>query len=160
MKLVLVRHAEAEALHASDAERALTARGHLQAQKTAQWLQAALQGQSVQLLASPYVRAQQTAVVLASALGVTPRAVNDVTPDVDPRLALRAIDECREAFAEADVVVVVTHMPLVAALAAWLESGVLSTGRGFMLAEARILEAELLAAATARVCDQFFPDVV
>lgn len=154
MRLVLVRHAEAEGIRTTDAERALTARGHEQATQTAQWLRQQLEGAtSLQLLASPYRRARETVAALADALTLTPRFLDELTPDIDPRRALRALDEA----ASADVVVVVTHMPLVAALASWLEEGVLSAGAGFMLAEARVLETEVLGAAAAQMQARHVP---
>ncbi len=155
MRIVLVRHAEAEGMRTSDAERALTLRGHGQAGQTAAWLANLLAREKPQLLVSPYRRAQQTAAAIAAALQLEPQTLDALTPDVDPRRALQAVAEC----ARSEVLVVVTHMPLVAALASWLESGVLSAGRGFMLAEARVLETEVLAASCAQVCGHYFPDV-
>lgn len=157
MKLVLMRHAEAEGMRTSDAERALTARGHGQAVQTAQWLQQQMEGgRSLQLLVSPYRRARETAVALADVFAVTPCFLDELTPDVDPRRALRALDVA----ATADIVLVVTHMPLVAALASWLEEGVLSSGAGFMLAEARVLETEVLGVAAARLQARYAPGLV
>lgn len=156
MKLVLIRHAEAESMRTSDAERALTARGHEQARQTAVWLKKMLEGQTPQLLVSPYVRARQTAAAITEAMALEPQLLTELTPDVDPRHALRAIEEC----VMAETVVVVTHMPLVAALASWLESGTLSAGGGFMLAEARLLETDILAASTARIDGHYFPEGV
>lgn len=157
MKLVLMRHAEAEGMRTSDAERALTARGHEQAVQTAQWLQQQMaDAVSLQLLVSPYRRARETAAALAEAFALTPRFMDELTPDIDPRRALRALD----AAATADTVLVVTHMPLVAALASWLEEGVLSAGAGFMLAEARVLETEALGVAAARLQSRYAPGLV
>jgi phosphohistidine phosphatase len=155
MKLVLVRHAEAEGMRATDAERALTARGHAQAAETAQWLRQQLDGvASLQLLVSPYRRARETAAAFAEVLALSPVFLDELTPDIDPRRALLALDDV----VTADVVVIVTHMPLVAALASWLEHGVLSSGAGFMLAEARVLEADVLGAATAQTQSRHVPD--
>lgn len=148
-----MRHAEAEGMRTSDAERALTVRGHEQAQQTAAWLKQTLEGEAPQLLVSPYLRAQQTAAAITAAMQLEPRLLAELTPDVDPRRALRAIEEN----AANETVVVVTHMPLVAALSSWLESGTLSAGRGFMLAEARLLEMEVLGASTARLGGNYFP---
>lgn len=153
MRLVLIRHAEAEGMRTSDAERALTAHGHEQAAQTAAWLATALGNAKPQLLVSPYKRAQQTAAAITRTLQIESLFLDEITPDVDPRRALRAIEEC----VQADTVIVVTHMPLVAALASWLESGALSAGRGFMLAEARVLEAEVLGASTAQLRAHYFP---
>lgn len=141
MKVVLVRHGEAGPHAGDDAARALTGRGWLQARSTAEWLRGELGTTTgVRLLASPYQRAQETAQVLAELLGTPVCTVAAITPDDDPRVALAAIEE---AGAGADVLVVVSHMPLVAVLATWLTAGTLGSGRGFGLAEARVLEAEL-----------------
>ncbi len=148
-----MRHAEAEVMQTSDAERALTARGHEQARETAAWLRQVLSGEKSQLLASPYVRAQQTAAAITQAMQLEAHLLAELTPDVDPRRALQAIEKCMVS----ETVVVVTHMPLVAALASWLESGVLSAGRGFMLAEARVLDIEVLGASMARLRAHYFP---
>lgn len=138
MRMVLVRHGEAEPSARSDAERALTPRGRRQAQLTGAWLLETVGAAAApRLLASPYRRAQETGHELAGLLGVALQTVQAITPDDDPRRALAAIEA---AAAGADVVVVVSHMPLVGGLAAWLEEGVLSAGRGFGLAEARVLE--------------------
>lgn len=141
MKLVLMRHAEAVSVAGSDAERALTPRGLEQARETAQWLlqqfpPPAAGHASLQVFSSPYLRARQTGSIVAEVLRQPLLALSHVTPDDDARVALGAIEEA----ATAETVVVVTHMPLVATLSQWLEEGVLSAGRGFMLAEARVLE--------------------
>lgn len=158
MKIVLVRHGEAEPLRAVDAERALTANGVAQAKLTAAWLQRQIgaAGGATKLLASPYRRAQQTAAVLSDALGVAVQTSAEITPDVDPRNALRAVDA---AAAGSEWLVVVSHMPLVAALARWLEEGSLGSGQGFMLAEARILEAEVPGPGTATLHSRFIPGI-
>lgn len=158
MKLVLMRHGEAEAMRERDDARALTILGREQAAETAAWLAAQLPADAtVSLLASPYLRAQQTAAVLAATLrlpGV--QTVQGITPDDDARVALRAI----EAQAKTDCLVVVSHMPLLGALSSWLEDGSLTTGRGFMLAEARVLEGELLGPGLLERIQQFVPGLM
>lgn len=161
MKLVLVRHGEAERLQTTDAERALTAAGREQAAETARWLakQPLLAEAGVHLLCSTYRRARETAHVMAEALGATPRVIDHITPDDDPRLAWRSIDLALKAMepAEDDAVIVVSHMPLVAALSAWLEEGVVSPAQGFSLAEARLLSAEIFGPGSATVKARFVP---
>lgn len=155
MRIVLVRHGKAEPHAASDAARALTPRGQEQARAAAQWLRDTLgQGEGLCLLASPYRRAQETAAPIAAALGVAVRTVAEITPDDDPRRALAAIEAAGQG---AETLVVVSHMPLVAGLAGWLQEGVLNAGRGFDLAEVRVLEAELPAPGLAREAQLFRP---
>lgn len=154
MKLVLMRHAEAVAVAGSDAERALTPRGLEQARETAQWLQQQLPvAASLQVFSSPYLRARQTGSIVAEVLQQPLLALSHVTPDDDARVALGAIEEA----ATAETVIVVTHMPLVASLSQWLEEGVLSAGRGFMLAEARVLTMDVPGPQAATRLAQFAP---
>lgn len=150
-----MRHGKAEPHAADDADRALTDKGLAQAQATGAWLSEALGTlQGARLLASPYRRAQETAAPLAALLGMKVATVAGITPDVDPRKALAAIEAAGEG---AQLLLVVSHMPLVAALAGWLQEGVLNTGRPFHLAEARVLEADLLAPGLAREIAAFVP---
>lgn len=66
MKLWVLRHGEAEPRANSDAERRLTAHGREQVVRSA----AHLLGQPLQaIIASPYVRAQQTAALVHETLG-------------------------------------------------------------------------------------------
>lgn len=156
MKLVLVRHGEAERFQARDADRALTPTGLQQARLTGEWLQKELAGSAtpLHLLASPYRRAQETAAVLKDCLRLPVITVDAITPDADPRQALAAIED---AAPDAGTVVVVSHMPLVAALQSWLQDAVLSAGQGFVLAEARVLEADFAGPGTADLRARYAP---
>lgn len=141
MRIVLVRHGEAVPFAADDASRALTSKGLQQARASGAWLRRELGSVTgAKLLASPYRRARETAGVIAGVLELPVHALEAITPDGDPRVALAAIEQAGDG---AEVWVVISHMPLVAALAAWLEAGVLAAGRGFSLGEARIFEADL-----------------
>jgi|SRR5664279_4619631 len=62
MELILWRHAEAVDSH-PDMERALTAKGHKQAEKMAAWLKTRLPADT-RILVSPATRTQQTAAAL------------------------------------------------------------------------------------------------
>ncbi|HET8730132.1 MAG TPA: histidine phosphatase family protein [Moraxellaceae bacterium] len=158
MKVILIRHGEAEPHRTDDAGRALTQHGRHQAQKTGHWLRKSLhhEGGVVCLLASPYRRARETAEVISGQWPLPVGTVEAITPDTDPRVALVAIEQ---ASAGADIVLVVSHMPLVGALAAWLETGTVGAGRGFSLAEARVLEADMLAPGLATTVDDFIPGI-
>lgn len=160
MKLVLMRHGEAEGLHTSDAERALTERGKQQAAQTAEWLHEKGVGTlPCHLLCSPYRRAQETAAVLAARLGLEAQVVNGVTPDADPRQAVSRIEAVLGANPDSDsTIVLVTHMSFVAELAAWLEDGMLTRGQPFSLAEARLLELPVLGPSTAVVKHRYIPN--
>jgi phosphohistidine phosphatase len=72
------------------------------------------------ILVSPYVRAQQTAELVRSELGFSGplTTVPWLTPDSDPREALKYLDERESA-----EVLLVTHQPLVGALGGLLVHG-------------------------------------
>ena len=152
MKLVLMRHAEAEPLRLADSERALTARGHRQAEETVRWLSMKI-SQPFMLASSPYRRARETAAELQL---VMPLAALHIVERITPEDLLRNALSELEAVANGEVVVVVTHMPLVAGLAGWLEHGVM-TGSPFSLAEARLYDLDLLGPSQARLLDRFVP---
>lgn len=155
MKLVLMRHGEAESLRSSDADRALTAQGRQQAMATGKWLadRLATVG-AVRVLSSPYRRARETALVISRLLDAEVTEVAAITPDHDPRVALAAINTAVDA---GECVVVVTHMPLVAALATWIEEGVLASAHPFSVAEARVFEMPVLALQSASEEARYVP---
>lgn len=101
--LWLLRHAEAEdAPDRPDAERPLTARGRAQAQTAG----AALAALGVRLdacLASPRVRARDTALLACEALGVEVR--------IAPELAGGPFDPERVAAGHGEQVLIVAHNP-------------------------------------------------
>lgn len=155
MRLYLVRHAEAEAEAADDSLRNLTESGWAQAQAVADWLC----GQVVhpaRVLASPYLRAQQTALVIQESLHL-PAVISDelIVPEGDIVRAEQLISgRLREHDEE---LIVVSHMPLIASLCNWLQEGVMGIGESFALAEVRVLEAEVMAPGLGRVCTTYLP---
>lgn len=153
MRLLLVRHAEAEPMRLRDSERALTPRGHRQASETAKWLAMKVE-QPCTLVSSPYRRARETAAEIQLAI---PRAILQIVEHITPEDSVRQAVSGLEAFAGGEVVIVVSHMPLVAGLAGWLEHGVVSAGQPFSPAEARLYDLELLGPALARLSDRFIP---
>ena len=84
MDLIVWRHAEAED-GVPDLERRLTAKGRKQAERVAQWLLQRLPSRFV-LVASPAVRAQQT----AEALGVPIKTDKTLAPGANPAAILKA----------------------------------------------------------------------
>lgn len=94
INLIIMRHAEAEALCSSDSARRLTPHGRQQAQQMASWF--AQQGLSLDyVFCSPYCRTAQTADEFLTQLGVhVPLASwQELTPDQQPydvRLLLEA----------------------------------------------------------------------
>ncbi|CAM3842377.1 Phosphohistidine phosphatase SixA [Pseudomonas reidholzensis] len=117
MKLWVLRHGEAEQRANTDAERRLTAHGREQVLRSA----ARLIGQPLQaIVASPYVRAQQTAALVHGALGFAEpvRTVPWLTPDSDVRQAIAELDQLG-----LEHVLLVSHQPLVGGLVCMLEQG-------------------------------------
>jgi len=113
MDLILWRHAEAES-GMPDAQRKLTEKGHKQAKQMAAWLNRQLP-QDARILASPAVRAQQTASALQRAFE-TSDAINT---SAGPEAVLGAI-----GWPDTEgVVLVVGHQPTLGQLAARLVSG-------------------------------------
>ena len=84
MDLIVWRHAEAED-GVPDLERRLTAKGRKQAERVAQWLLQRLPARFA-LIASPAVRAQQT----AEALGVPVKTDRTLAPGASPAAILKA----------------------------------------------------------------------
>ncbi|NWL77856.1 phosphohistidine phosphatase SixA [Pseudomonas taiwanensis] len=117
MRLWLLRHGEAEPRARTDAERELTRHGRKDVLHSA----AQLAGRPLgAILASPYVRAQQTAELVRDALGFR-GAVGTApwsTPESDPREALNFLAERSE-----QDLLLVTHNPFVSDLAGLLIHG-------------------------------------
>lgn len=113
MELILWRHAEAEAGEI-DLERTLTAKGHKQAWKMAEWLDRNLPN-SCRILASPAMRTVQT----VEPLGRKFKIVQELRPDAKPEAILKAAHwpNSREP------VLVVGHQPALGQVAALLITG-------------------------------------
>lgn len=163
MRLVLMRHGEAENLVTQDAERALTPHGRAQAAATAALLRETLAAANPPyLLCSPYRRAQETAAIMAQACGPLPVHIEPaLTPDTNVRLALQTLVGRADSLPDDEnaTLLVVSHMPLLALLAAWLEQGDLQSGRGFLTAEARLLQGQHLLAGQMRCTASFMPGI-
>ena len=117
MKIWILRHGQAEGLAPSDELRALTDEGREEVQVMA----AQLAGQSLDaVLASPYLRAQQTAQIVQQQIQLR-RGVATVawlTPDDDPRRVLDFLAERAE-----QNLLLVSHQPLVSQLISLLVEG-------------------------------------
>ncbi|MBI6631090.1 phosphohistidine phosphatase SixA [Pseudomonas paralactis] len=115
MKLWVLRHGEAQGHARTDAERNLTEHGRAEVLRSA----AHLIGQPLSaIIASPYVRAQQTAQLVREVLGFEPAicTVPWLTPDGDVQQVLRELDTD-------DNVLLVSHQPLVGSLISFLQHG-------------------------------------
>lgn len=136
MKLWVLRHGEAEPRANTDAERRLTAHGREQVLHSA----ARLLGQPLQaIIASPYVRAQQTAALVQGVLGVAEpvRTVPWLTPESEVRQVIVEIGKLG-----LEHVLLVSHQPLVGALVGMLEHGHLQQPAAMSTASLAELEGE------------------
>lgn len=118
MKLWILRHGEAQVQARTDAERNLTEHGRGEVLRSA----AHLIGQPISaILASPYVRAQQTAELVRDALGFEPaiKTVPWLTPEGNPLQVLAQLD----TDGADDNVLLVSHQPLVGSLISFLQHG-------------------------------------
>src|SRR5690606_16541797 len=120
MRLYIVRHGEAETRADSVAERALTGRGRDAVAEI--WQSLRRDGvQVARLMHSPYVRARQTAEVIADYYpGIRMEACDLITPD-DP---VMPVIDWLASQPTLEGCVLVSHMPLVAALTGALADGV------------------------------------
>lgn len=117
MKVWVLRHGEAEPHAPRDEQRNLTAHGREQVLGSA----AHLLGQPLDaILASPYVRAQQTAALVHAALAFAEPVITVpwLTPEADLQQAVDKLDALG-----ARNVLLVSHQPLVGALVGWLQHG-------------------------------------
>ncbi|MDR5860545.1 phosphohistidine phosphatase SixA [Halomonas eurihalina] len=153
--LLIMRHGEARA-GSPDPARELTDRGHREAARMAAWLAGRddLDLSRLRLLTSPYRRAQQTAAHIADALGVTAESLSLITPDDPPGAVL---DWLLESPPEAPIMLV-SHMPLVGALAGLLVEGRSDHGLGLPTAGIAELVADVPAAGCARLMRLTMPD--
>jgi phosphohistidine phosphatase len=113
MDLILWRHAEAEE-GSNDLERELTAKGHKQAARVAEWLLHRLPARFA-LISSPAVRAYQT----AQTLGVAVKTAKDIAPGA----AVSAILKAANWPDYKGTVVMVGHQPDLGHAAAFLVAG-------------------------------------
>jgi phosphohistidine phosphatase len=143
----ILRHGQAAPQARTDSERELTAKGREEVLHSA----AHLMGQPLQrIVASPYVRAQQTAELVRQTLGFSGSIVTVpwLTPDSNPR---RVLDEL-EAY-NAEDVLLVSHQPLVGALIGLAVHGSVQQAETMHTASLAHLEADLPLAGAMQLMD-------
>ena len=133
MKLIIMRHGQAAWSAPSDAQRPLTDYGRQEVRHTIE--QMAELGVD-RIVASPYLRAQQTAGIAAEVLKLPVDTLEGITPDDSPVTAL-------DLLPDSGTVLVVSHMPLVGCLTSLLCDGSVFGAPGFATANAAVLEMEL-----------------
>ena len=149
MKIILVRHGQAEDETRPDSARQLTDFGQQQAAQTAEYVTTHYHPD--RFIVSPYNRAQQTLAAFQSRMPNVPSAVQDnITPSDDARQALVDI-----ANIDAECLVVVCHMSIIAYIAGLLTG---DYPESFSLAEARVFEMEFVMTGMATEVDRFVPD--
>jgi len=147
-RLLIMRHGEA-APGRPDAERVLTPRGKAEAWRMGRWLaeRGDLDLTGLRLLTSPYERARQTAAYIADPLGAEIALLPLITPDDPPE----AVVEWLLAEADGRPMMLVGHMPLVAALTGLLVEGRGDVGPAFPTAAVAELASEVWATGCARL---------
>ncbi|WP_257252631.1 MULTISPECIES: phosphohistidine phosphatase SixA [unclassified Endozoicomonas] len=133
MKLIVMRHGQASWSAPNDQERPLTEVGQQEVLSTASKLTHL--GIS-RVLASPYLRAQQSGRILAETLECTLETLDCITPDADPMAVISELPVQGN-------IALASHMPLVGALTSLLCEGAIHQGPGFMTGNAAVLEMEL-----------------
>jgi phosphohistidine phosphatase len=145
MNIWIMRHGQAEPMAARDADRALTAQGRAEVERMADLFKRGDLPFSA-ILASPYVRAQQTADIVRQqtgfrgAVGTAPW----LTPDDSPVEVLQFLSEREESG-----LLLVSHQPLVGQLISLLVDGHRQSPVPMPTAGLAYLQADIPAAGTA-----------
>jgi phosphohistidine phosphatase len=115
MKLIIMRHGEAERFRVQDNMRSLTSLGEKQAITAGKWLKDYLGDAPVDIaLVSSYVRAQQTYEQLSEQVVVTQKQVcDDVVPEGEPKIVHDFIKVLFDDGSQPSVILIVSHMPFV-----------------------------------------------
>ncbi|WP_323750937.1 phosphohistidine phosphatase SixA [Marinobacter sp.] len=149
MQLIIMRHGEA-GRHSLDHERELTEVGRKQAVIVAEQIANSDSKPSL-IWYSPYIRARQTAAIVADILGCPMQEKSFITPDDDPGRCLDALLENKES-----PLMLVSHMPLVGSLTTLLSDGH-RNGMPFLTAQAVMLDMPVAGPDCAILKTQFVP---
>lgn len=116
MKICIVRHGSAVTGNLDDEHRPLTEKGVVQAQAAGRWL--AQQGwNNPEVMVSPYYRARQTAAAIQGSLGFPESESGLLVPSADVSTLTSLLCD------RSNDLILVSHLPLVGRLAAWLVEG-------------------------------------
>ncbi|WP_040976474.1 phosphohistidine phosphatase SixA [Necropsobacter massiliensis] len=121
MKIIVMRHGEAETIAKSDQARRLTARGKAQANAQGRWLKSILL-EPDNVLVSPYVRAQETLAQLDLAFARQLTAKQEIWEGITPYGDAATVADYLAVLARAgsQSVLLVSHLPLVGEIVAQL----------------------------------------
>jgi phosphohistidine phosphatase len=119
MKLILVRHGVAEHSASSDRDRALSSEGRKRTKRAADGLARMVDGKA-RIFSSPFVRATETAKIVADALEPHPKikTLDSLALGVDDRSVLKKVHDD-----DHETVILVGHEPNLSSLASWLLVG-------------------------------------
>lgn len=126
--LVVMRHGPAEGLgphHAGDAERRLTPEGRLRTQRACATLSRVV-SRLDRVYTSPYLRARETAELLASSLGASGPTVTPLLAPGFERAGLAAM----LAEGGEQAIGIVAHEPDLSGFVGWLSGGRVAMGKG------------------------------
>lgn len=158
MKLLIMRHGEAQSYAASDAQRPLTAKGEQQAITAGQTLQS-LGFKPDLVWHSPYIRASQTAAAVMAQLASSNKPIASqvsefLQPDVNPSYVAEKIAAMvqgsqgqgleGQASSMVETLLIVSHQPLVSALVGMLVEADTHLGPAMSPASMVMLEADEL----------------
>jgi len=116
MKLLIMRHGEAESLQVNDEDRCLTDRGIQEASLAGQWLQQEFKHIDFAIV-SPYKRTLQTFFTLQEQVDIKHDVLSaDVIPSGNPDLVHDYIDCVLAEERQVSSVLIVSHMPIVSYL--------------------------------------------
>ena len=149
LPLWIMRHGQAAPGH-PDPQRALTEAGRREVARMAMWLAETLdeaQLARLQITASPYRRAQQTAAIVAEQLGKPVQELDLITPD-DP---VEPVIDWLQKHAMDSPWLLVSHMPLVGELTGRLVDGDARSNLPMPTAAIAGLESEVWAAGCAQL---------
>ncbi len=121
MKIIVMRHGEAETVAKSDQARRLTARGKAQANAQGQWLKSVL-SEPDNVLVSPYVRALETLAQLDLAFARRLTTKQEIWEGITPYGDATTVADYLAVLARAGSrsVLLVSHLPLVGEIVAQL----------------------------------------
>ncbi len=148
MQLIIMRHGDAVRHAPTDPERPLSPLGEQQTQDMVGHL---LDLPPLRILVSPYLRAQQTAQIVANGLAarhgpIALETVANITPDDNPKSALATLADY-----ECERLLVVSHQPLVGSLLSLLLHGHYQGNQGFPTAAMACLDALALTPGAAKL---------
>ncbi len=152
MRILLLRHGDAEAEADSDALRNLSSRGKADVWNVARQL-ASRQDELQTMLVSPYLRARQTAEQVANVVSINSIKESDkLIPEADSRQALALLEQ-----AAGDSLLVVSHNPLVSRLLSLLVAGSPGADRYLDTSQLVCVETELIAPGCGRILYELLP---